>query len=112
MKKGTKLMLKTAGIGAGIIGTVGFVAFQEIMNRKATLSQKLGTFFVGPSGLPEDNSVNEAKIAWFYNQVLEEFEITNEKGYKLKAYLLPAEKESNVYVFCSRLSISMRLARL
>lgn len=101
MKKGTKIILKTAGIGAGIVGAAGFIVFQEIMNRKATLSQKLGTFFVGPSGLPEDNSVNEAKIAWFYNQVLEEFEIINEKGYKLKGFLLPAEKESNIYVFCS-----------
>lgn len=101
MNKHAKNLFKTAGITAGVIGAAGFIAFQEIMNRKATLSQKLGTIFVGPSGLPEDNSVNEAKIAWFYNQVLEEFEITNDKGYKLKAYLLPAEKESDVYVFCS-----------
>ncbi len=101
MKKSTKNLLKATGITAGIIGASGFIAFQEIMNRKARLSQKLGTIFVGASGLPEDNSVNEAKIAWFYNQVLDEYEITNEKGFKLKGYLLPAEKESDVYVFCS-----------
>ena len=101
MKKSTKLFLKTTGITAGIVGISGFIAFQEVMNRKATLSQKLGSIFVGASGLPEDNSVNEEKIAWFYKQRLEDYEITNEKGFKLKAYLLPAEKESNVYVFCS-----------
>lgn len=101
MKHSTKKLAKTIGIGAGILGVAGFLAFQEIMNRKATLSQKFGSLFVGPSGLPEDNSVNEAKIAWFYNQRLEDYEITNEKGYKLKGYLLPAEKESDVYVFCS-----------
>lgn len=101
MKKNTKTLIKTIGITAGIVGAAGFAAFQEIMNRKATLSQKFGSFFVGPSGLPEDNSVNEAKIAWFYNQVLEEYEIINEKGFKLKGYLLPAENKSDVYVFCS-----------
>ncbi len=101
MKKRTKSLLKASGIAAGIIGISGFLTFQELMNRNAVLSQKLGTLFVGPSGLPQDNSVNEAKIAWFYNQVLNEYEITNEKGFKLKAYLLPAEKESDVYVFCS-----------
>ncbi len=101
MKKGSKTLLKASGITAGIIGAAGFIAFQEIMNRKAVLSQKLGTIFVGPSGLPADNSVNKAKIEWFYKQRLEDYEITNEKGYKLKGYLLPGEKESDVYVFCS-----------
>ncbi len=101
MNKSIKFLFKTAGLGACFVGAAGFICFQEIMNRKATLSQKLGTIFVGPSGLPEDNSVNEAKIAWFYNQVLIEYEIINEKGFKLKAYLLPAETKSNVYVFCS-----------
>ncbi len=101
MKKETKNLFKAAGISAGIIGLSGFLAFQEIMNRNTTLSQKLGSIFVGASGLPEDNSVNEKKIAWFYNQVLNEYEITNEKGFKLKAYLLPADNESDVYVFCS-----------
>ncbi len=101
MKKSTKRIVRTAGITAGIFGTAGFFLFQEMMNRNAKLSEKIGSVFVGPSGLPEDNSVNEAKIKWFYNQVLNEFETENEKGYKLKAYLLPAEKESNVYVFCS-----------
>ncbi len=101
MKKSTKTLIKAVSIGSGILGATGFLTFQEIMNRKAILSQKFGSIFVGPSGLPEDNSVNEAKIAWFHNQVLEDYEITNGKGFKLKGYLLPAEKESNVYVFCS-----------
>lgn len=101
MKKSTKALIKTTGITAGIFAAAGFITFQEIMNRKAVLSQKLGALFVGESGLPKDNSVNEAKIAWFYNQVLEDYEITNEKGYRLKGYLLPAEKETDVYVFCS-----------
>lgn len=101
MKKGTKKLIKVLGLSAGILGISGFATFQEIMNRKATLAQKFGRFFVGPSGLPEDNSVNEEKIAWFHNQVLEDYEITNEKGFRLKAYLLPAEEKSDVYVFCS-----------
>ncbi len=101
MKKSTKNLIKAAGITAGILGAAGFITFEEIMNKNASLAQRFGSLFVGPSGLPEDNSVNEEKIAWFYNQVLEEYEITNEKGYKLKGYLLPAEKESDVYVFGS-----------
>lgn len=101
MNKSTKKLIKAFGIGTGILGAAGFITFQEIMNRKATLSQKFGSIFVGASGLPEDNSVNEAKIAWFYKQKLEDYEITNEKGYKLKGYLLPAEENSDVYVFCS-----------
>lgn len=101
MKINIKTLFRTAGIGAGIIAGAGFIAFQEIMNKNATLSQKIGSMFVGASGMPADNSVNEEKIAWFYNQVLEEYEITNEKGFRLKAYFLPAEKESDVYVFCS-----------
>ena len=101
MKINIKKLLKTAGFTAGILGGAGYIAFQEIMNKNAKLSQKFGSMFVGPSGLPEDNSVNEEKIAWFYNQVLEEYEITNDKGFKLKAYFLPADKGSDVYVFCS-----------
>ena len=101
MKKGAKSLLKAGGITAGILGVSGFLTFYEVMNRNAVLSQKIGTLFVGPSGIPEDNSVNEAKIAWFYNQVLKEYEITNDKGFRLKAYLLPAENESDIYVFCS-----------
>lgn len=101
MKKRKNSMVKAVGITAGILFGAGFIAFQEIMNRNAVLAQKFGSLFVGASGIPEDNSVNEEKIAWFYNQVLEEYEITNEKGYKLKAYFLPADNESDVYVFCS-----------
>lgn len=101
MKKSTKKLLKSIGITAGIVGGAGYITFQEIMNRNAVLAQKFGSLFVGASGIPEDNSVNEEKISWFYNQVLEEFEITNKKGFKLKAYLLPADAESDVYVFCS-----------
>ncbi len=101
MKNSTKTLLKTTGITAGILSAAGFLTFQELMNRKAVLSQKLGSLFVGKSGLPKDNTVNESKIAWFYNQVLHDYEITNNKGYKLKGYLLPSEKESDVYVFCS-----------
>lgn len=101
MKLQTKKALKAVGILTGIIGGAGYIAFQEIMNRNAVLAQKFGSLFVGASGIPEDNSANEEKIAWFYNQVLEEYEIINKKGFKLKAYFLPADIKSNVYVFCS-----------
>lgn len=101
MKIKTKKYLKIAGIAAGALAGAGYISFQEVMNRNAKLSQKLGSLMVGPSGLPEDNSVNEEKIAWFYNQVLDEYEITNNKGYKLKGYFLPSETKSNVYVFGS-----------
>ncbi len=101
MKIKSKKLIKAIGIGAGILGGAGYITFQEIMNKNAVVAQKIGSMFVGESGIPADNSVNEEKIAWFYNQVLEEFEITNEKGFSLKGYLLPADKESDVYVFCS-----------
>ncbi len=101
MKKAASVLLKAAGITAGIVGAAGYVTFLELMHRNAKLATAIGSKFVGESGLPAENPENEARVAWFNNQIFEEFEIVNDKGFKLRGYFLPSEKPSNVYVFGS-----------
>lgn len=100
MKKKASVLMKTAGVAAGIIGAVGYLTFYEVMGRNAKLAPKLGTMFAGESGLTQTDEPDERQV-WFDAQMFEEFEIINAKMQRLKGYLLPAEKPSNVYVFCS-----------
>ncbi len=100
MKKKASALMKTAGVAAGLVGAASYLAFYEVMGRNAKLAPKLGTLFVGKSGLPAETEPDERRV-WFEEQKFEEFEMINEKMQRLKGYLLTAEKPSNVYVFCS-----------
>ena len=100
MKKKNSIILKAAGITAGIVGAVGFTTFYEIMHRDASLPEKMSKIINKQPEPVEIPSVDERTV-WFNNQALEDFEIINARGFKLKGYLLPADEPSDVYVFCS-----------
>lgn len=100
MKKKTSLMLKTAGVTAGIVGAVGFTLFYEIMHRDASLPEKLSKI-INKQPEPVEPPAEDERAVWFHNQALEDFEIVNARGLKLRGFLLPSEKPSKVYVFCS-----------
>lgn len=100
MKKKSSFLLKTAGITAGVLGALGFTAFHEIMHRDASLPEKMSKI-INKQPEPAEPVPMDERAVWFHNQVLEEFEIINARGFKLRGYLLPAEKTSKTYVFCS-----------
>lgn len=100
MKKRSSALIKTVGVAAGLIGAASYMTFYEVMGRNAKLAPKLGTLFTGESGLPAETEPDERRV-WFETQNFEEFEMINEKMQRLRGYLLPAEKPSDVYVFCS-----------
>ncbi len=100
MKKKTSIMLKAAGVAAGVVGALGFTVFHEIMHRDALLPEKMSKIINKQPEPVEPIPEDERKI-WFNNQALEDFEIINARGFKLKGFLLPADKPSKIYVFCS-----------
>ncbi|MBQ3006889.1 MAG: alpha/beta hydrolase [Clostridia bacterium] len=100
MKKKNSVMLKAAGITAGVVGALGFTVFHEIMHRDASLPEKMSKF-INKQPEPAEPAPVDDRSLWFYNQVLEEFEIINARGFRLKGYLLPSDKPSKIYVFCS-----------
>lgn len=100
MKKTAKTMIKTAGITAGISAAVGYFFFHEVMHRNAGLAEKLGKV-INPVPEPVEPPQPDERDLWFQEQKFEEFEMINDRNFRLKAYLLKAEKPSDIYVFCS-----------
>ncbi len=100
MKKKSSSFAKAIGFAAGVIGVGSYLTFYEVMGRNAKLAPALGNLFVSESGL-EKTDVPDERQVWFENQQFEKFEMINERFQRLRGYLLPAEKPSNVYVFCS-----------
>lgn len=98
-----KLKTLAALTAAGITGA-GYLAFREVMGRES-LMQPLTQLMADkqekadPDALP--SRASDERTIWFNQQELTEYEMVNPKNYRLKAFLLPAEKESDVYVFCS-----------
>ncbi len=100
MKKLTSLMLKTACATAGISAAAGYLLFNEVMNRNARLTDTLGKIvYTAPESA--DPAEPDERDVWFNKQKFEEFEMINDRNYRLRAYLLKPEKPSNVYAFCS-----------
>ncbi len=100
MKKSTSVILKTACATAAAVGALGFAVFNEVMNRDAKLTEKLSKIFYKQPEPVEPPAEDERRI-WFRNQALENFEIINHRGFKLRGYLLPTDKPSDVFVFGS-----------
>lgn len=100
MKKKNSLMIKTACATAGVVGVAGFTLFRQIMHRDAKLADTFGKIITKQPGQTEVPERDERQL-WFDSQALDEFEIVNAKGFKLKGWLLPADESSDVYVFCS-----------
>lgn len=99
MKKKSSIA-KLVGFAAGFFGAASYITFYEVMGRNAKLAPKLGTLFASESGLEQTDIPDERQV-WFDSQSFEEFEMINDKKQRLRGYLLPAEKPSNVYVFGS-----------
>lgn len=100
MKKKTSVMLKAAGVTAGVVGALGFTVFHEIMHRDASLPEKMSKI-ITKQPEPVEPPAIDSRTEWFNKQALEDFEIINARGFKLKGFLLPADEPSKVYVFCS-----------
>lgn len=100
MKKSTKSLIKTAGIAAGVSAAAGYILFHEMMHRNAALAEKLGKILC-PVPESAQNVARDERDIWFQQQSFDEFEMINDRNYRLKAYLLKADKPSDVYVFCS-----------
>ncbi len=74
--------------------------FNEVMNRNARLTDVLGKIiYTAPE--PVAPAEPDERGVWFNEQKFEEFEMINDRNYRLRAYLLKSEKPSNVYAFCS-----------
>ena len=97
MKKGFSAITKVAAVGAGAVAGISFALFNEVINRKARLSQILGPILCKESVFDE-NKPDEREV-WLRKQEFEEYTITNELGLKLKGYLLRADEPSDIYVF-------------
>lgn len=100
MKKKSSLIIKTACATAGAVGVLGFVFFNEVMNRNARLNEKLGKI-IAKQPVQSEMTERDERQLWFDRQALEEFEIINAKGFRLKGWLLPADEPSNIFVFGS-----------
>lgn len=100
MKKKSSVILKAAGAAAGVVGALGFTLFYEIMHRDASLPEKMSKIITKQPEPVEPPAV-DARTEWFNKQALDDFEIINARGFKLKGFLLPADKPSKTYVFCS-----------
>lgn len=97
MKKGLSTVAKIAAVGTGAIAGVSFALFNEVINRKAHLSQILGPILCKETAF--DANEPDSREVWASEQKFEEFTITNELGLKLRGYLLKADEPSDVYVF-------------
>lgn len=100
MKKKNSLLIKTACATAGVVGIAGFTLFRQIMHRDAKLAETFGKIITKQPETTEVPERDERQL-WFDKQALDEFEIINAKGFRLKGWLLPADEPSDVYVFGS-----------
>ncbi len=100
MNKGISKSLKAVAlISAGTLG-LGYILFNEIMNRDAVIIDKISTI-VSKSPVNEQPDAIDFRKLWFDNQIFEEYELINQRGHKLKGYFLPAKNKSDVFVFLS-----------
>lgn len=103
MKKSTKAIVSSLSIAAGAVAAsaaVGYAAFNEVMNRNAKIYPAVAELFSKKVFLVNKNNEDE-RILWFNEQKPINYEMIDSRGLRLKARMIPAEKESNVYVFCS-----------
>ncbi len=106
MKKNTKIALSLLGATAAFAGA-SYLVYYSVMDRYTEIPSKISAIaekkMAKPAmGNPSDaDDPLEKNNEWFNMQRLVEYTMENNRGQFLKGYLLPAENESNVYVFCS-----------
>lgn len=104
MKKTTKAVIGSLTVAASAVAfsaAAGFAAFNEVMNRNAKIYPAVTS---KNSNLVFNNNFNkdeDPRVIW-YNQLVPVFyEMISSKNLRLKAKMIPAEKHSDVFVFCS-----------
>lgn len=92
-----------AAVSAAISYAVGNFAFHQVIDREAEFFRKVADKVNNdPSKPPKEFASAAAESeAWFEKQEVEEVTMTNDRGQLLKGYYFPAEKKSDVFVFCS-----------
>lgn len=99
-----KKFLAAAAFGAAAVAGTGYVVFKEVMDRNALIYPLISEKAYAKANNSDDPDMiareNDPRTLWFNDQELTEYELINPKNFRLKGYLLPAEKESKVYVFC------------
>ncbi len=114
MNKKNKKILSAALVSSAAVVGSGYLLFEEIMSRNAFIFPKVSNLMMkldekkrqqekekNGVAVEEQPDVVEENIKWFQAQDFKEYEIINKDGLHLKGYLLAAEKESDVYVFCA-----------
>lgn len=94
-----KLAAVTAAAGAAYAG-LGYFVFYEALARNARLPKYATQMFDKKHGNAGPAKPDE-RVDWFYNQKLEEFNISSTRGQKLCGWFLPADKPSDKFMVCA-----------
>lgn len=102
MKKSSKIIAAASAVSAAAAFGfgAGYILFNEVHNRNAKIF-KIVAEKAGPSVEFVEKREDDPRLLWFAEQKFERYEMINSKGKRLKAHMLPADKPSDVYVFCS-----------
>lgn len=110
MKKRAKIGFSfLGGLGGAALGIAGATALisREAVSRKPLILPKLFAFLSSDGSGDNDYSNEythekyEEYDAWCTSHNVKEFEMTARDGAKLYSFLIPSEKESNIYVLCA-----------
>lgn len=99
MKFKTKLSAVMWG-GTAIYALSSYMAFKSLLDRTYETPEALKNVFHKPSKNKNAHE-NDEREGWFNEQSFQEYSIVNADGERLKAYFLPSQKKSDVYVFCA-----------
>lgn len=100
MKKKSLLAVPvlTAGAAAALSGFV----YYQVLGRNATLYEKIADAVTGGGSDEEkEKFFSDERFVWFRQQQFKEYEMTNDRGQRLKGYLIEAETPSETFVLCS-----------
>ena len=103
MKKASKAVITSLSFAAGAVAAaaaVGYTAFNEVMNRNAKIFPAVSAKYNDKVFLNKADEEDE-RLTWLHQQTPTIYEMVNSRNYRLKAKMFPADKESDVYVFCS-----------
>ena len=99
MKKATKIIIGTTAAAAAVSVGASALVFNEVMNRDAIIYRKV-IEAVTKNTEPVKKDDDPRKI-WFDQQTPVKYEMINPRGFRLKAIMIPADKPSKKFVFCS-----------
>ena len=101
----TKVLTATAGAAASLTAGASYMLFRQVIGRNAKLYPAVASAVVkqqnkNKPAAPAPATPDERNV-WFNNQSFEEYSMVNDRGQSLRAYLLPADAPSDIYVFGS-----------